>query len=181
MARINVGDKFPNLTVNTTFQTGTTLHQLCAGKKTVIWVLRYIGCTVCHYDVQIAANRYSELTDKGAQVLFVMQSDQAHLAADYAQGALPFEIVSDPEMKFYEALEIKPADSMDALLGDRKEALMAKGAKAKEMGFVHGDYEGNEQQLPAMFIVAADGTVEYAKYAENIVDLPDFDEVLTLV
>lgn len=181
MARINVGDKFPNLTVNTAFKTGTTLHDLCTGKKTVIWVLRYIGCTVCHYDVQIAANRYSELTEKGAQILFVMQSDQAHLAADYAQGALPFDIVSDPEMKFYKELEILPAESMEALLGDQKEALMAKGAKAKEMGFSHGDYEGDEQQLPAMFIVDAHGVVEYVKYAENIVDLPDFDEVLTLV
>ena len=44
-----------------------------------------------------------------------------------------------------------------------------------------GDYEGNELQLPAMFIVNEDGVVEYANYARNIVDLPTVDEVLAML
>ena len=59
--------------------------------------------------------------------------------------------------------------------------LKEKGGKAREAGFVHGDYEGNELQLPAMFIVNEDGVVEYANYARNIVDLPTVDEVLAML
>ena len=53
-----------------------------------------------------------------------------------------------------------------------------KADKCKAYGFEHGDYEGNELQLPAMFIVGKDGTVEFAHYAKGIVDMPVIDEVL---
>ena len=59
--------------------------------------------------------------------------------------------------------------------------LKEKGAKAAACGFSHGDYEGNEQQLPAMFIVDEDRTINYVHYAKNIMDMPTVDEVLNLL
>ena len=56
-----------------------------------------------------------------------------------------------------------------------------KVGKAREAGFVHGDYEGDEMQLPAMFIAGQDGTVEYVNYARNIMDMPKLNEVLELL
>ena len=67
---------------------------------------------------------------------------------------------------------------MKALLGDGLEKLQAKGAAAAEAGFSHGKYEGNEQQLPALFIVDAAGKVLTAHYARDIMDMPTIDEVL---
>lgn len=66
---------------------------------------------------------------------------------------------------------------MDGVLDELKE----KGAAAREAGFVHGDYEGNEMQLPAMFIVNEDGIIEYVRYAKNIMDMPKIDEVLAML
>ena len=40
-------------------------------------------------------------------------------------------------------------------------------------GYSHGKYEGEELQLPALFILAPDMGIEYARYAKNLADLPD--------
>lgn len=182
MARLSAGDRFPEFTFSTHLMDGLDSHSVLKG-KTVFWVLRYIGCTVCRYDVHLISQRYSEFTDKGAQVFVVMQSDRAHVQKDLSstETVLPFEIICDPEAKIYELLSIEPAADMQSLVGDDMDALREKGRKAAECGFSHGDYEGNEQQLPAMFIVDEDGTVEYARYATTITDLPSVDEVLSLL
>ena len=71
MAKLNVGDKMPNFTFNTQKRDGVTIEEAVKGKKkTVFWVLRYIGCTVCRYDVHVLSQRYQEFLDKDAQVLW---------------------------------------------------------------------------------------------------------------
>ncbi|MBR0138370.1 MAG: redoxin domain-containing protein [Erysipelotrichaceae bacterium] len=182
MAKISVGEKFPSFYFNT--QNRSDVNSLeCLKGKTVFWVLRYIGCTVCRYDVHLIAQRYDEFVNKGAQVFVVMQSDVDHVVNDLrnTDETLPFEIICDPTLAIYYLLSIEPAESMEKLGGGRFDELKEKGAKARECGFVHGDYEGNEQQLPAMFIVEEDGTVCYAHYAENIMDMPKIDDVLELL
>ncbi len=180
MAQLTVGDKMPNLQFNTAYKNDLHVQDILTG-KTVFWVLRYIGCTVCRYDVHLIAQRYEEFKALGAQVFVVMQSDQVHVQKDLAEVKLPFEIICDTDMNFYNTLDIAPAKSMEELVGDQMDQLQAKGAKAAEAGFKHGDYEGNEQQLPAMFIVDETGTITYAHYATTIVDMPNIDEVLNIL
>jgi peroxiredoxin len=112
-----------------------------------------------------------------------MQSDREHVINDLknTNTELPFEIICDNDQKIYNMLCIEAAQSGEELLGNRGDDLKAKGAAARAAGFAHGDYEGNELQLPAMFIVNEDGVVEYANYARNIVDLPTVDEVLAML
>ena len=182
MAKYQVGDKMPQLVFDTAYQTQVKMKDVLQG-KTVFWVLRYIGCTVCRYDVHLIQERYEEFKNKNAKVLVVMQSDQQHIQNDLKDIQLPFDIICDPEMKVYNELSIEPANSMQELGGgaDNIALLKAKGAKAAACGFSHGDYEGNEQQLPAMFIVEEDGTICYAHYAKHIMDMPTIDEVLELL
>jgi peroxiredoxin len=182
MARISAGDRFPSFTFDTHLRDGLDSLSVLDG-KTVFWVLRYIGCTVCRYDVHLISERYDEFREKGAQVFVVMQSDRAHIEKDLSSTdtVLPFEIICDPEAKIYDLLSIEPAADMQSLVGNDMEALREKGRKAAECGFSHGDYEGNEQQLPAMFIVNESGGVEYAHYAESIADMPSVDDVLGLL
>ncbi len=182
MAKLSAGDRFPEFPFSTHLRDDLSSHSVLSG-KTVFWVLRYIGCTVCRYDVHLIAQRYDEFREKGAQVFVVMQSDRAHVLNGLSSTGtvLPFEIICDPEMEIYSLLSIEPAADMQALLGDGMDALKEKGQKAAECGFSHGDYEGNEQQLPAMFIVSEEGNVEYAHYASAIMDMPSVDEVLDLL
>ena len=181
MAKLSQGDAFPALPVNLLYGGEAVTTDLFTEPKTVIWALRYIGCTVCRYDIHVAATRYEEVKAKGAKIVFMLQSDKDLLAEELKEAPLPFDVICDPEMKIYKELEIEPAQSMEALVGDRLDDLKAKGAAAAACGFSHGKYEGNEQQLPAMFIVGADGKVEKAIYAETIVGLPTLDELLEIL
>ena len=130
MAKLNTGDKLPSFTFDTHLRDGLGSLSVLRG-KTVFWVLRYIGCTVCRYDVHLIAQRYDEFTAKGAQVFVVMQSDRDHVQKDLAatDTVLPFEIICDPDQKIYDLLSIEPAESMEALAGGNRDALMEKGAK----------------------------------------------------
>ena len=182
--RLKTGDKFPEFTFSTGYRDNlNSLKVIKDKKKTVFWVLRYIGCTVCRYDVKQIADNYQKFIDRDAQVYVVMQSDRTHIQRDLESGntVLPFKIICDPEMKIYRLLEIGSAPTKEELSAGVLTELKQKAAEAKEAGFVHGDYEGDELQLPAMFIVDENGTVDYVNYAGNIMDMPKVDEVLKLL
>lgn len=182
MTKLNVGDTFPSITFNTAYRNDLRTPDIFRG-STVFWVLRYIGCTVCRYDVKLLAERWQEFRDKNTQIYVLMQSDAAHVQADLQKTdtVLPFEIITDPEQKIYQLLSVEPAESMDALVAGVSKQLQEKAKLARRAGFSHGDYEGNEQQLPALFIVNEDGIVTYAHYAETIMDMPSIDDVLSLL
>ena len=185
MPRINVGEKMPEFVFNTGYRTGVKLYDGTAD-KTVLWVVRYIGCPPCRYDAHVIGQRIDEFKAKGANIFVLMQSDQAHIQEDLERTGEPdlaVEIIADPDMVIYKALDIKPAESMEALMGTPEDAakLMAKGELVKAAGYTHGDYEGDEQQLPALFIIGKDGTVEVAHYARSMGDMPTVDEVLAML
>ncbi len=177
MAKLKAGDKMPNFTFDTAYETGKTLYPELEG-PTFIWFLRYYGCTVCQVDIHRLQENYGDFLAKGAKVMVVMQSKPAVIAGEVPPGKLPFDIICDPEMKLYEELEILPAKNM---LGLASLKLPAKMKEAKALGFEHGEYEGNEQQLPALFLLDADGTVKFAHYAKNLTDMPPIAQMLQMV
>lgn len=180
MEKYKVGDLFPDITFKTAYKQDIHTKDILKG-KTVFWVLRYIGCPVCRLDVTLIAKRYEEFREKGAQVFVVMQSDQEHIREALKDVELPYEIICDDDMKFYEQLHILPAGSFEVLAGKMNEEFMEKSTQAKEAGYFHGDYEGDELQLPALFIVDSTGKIEHAHYAGELMDMPDIDEVLGLL
>lgn len=181
MAKLVVGDKMPNFTVDTVFENGVTIEKIVDGKPTMFMVLRYIGCTVCRYDVHVLTQRYQEFTDKGVNVAVVMQSTPEIVQRDLDGATLPFYLICDSKQEIYNTLEINAAPSMEALLGDSLAKLQEKGAKAAAAGFAHGDYEGIEEQLPAFFFVNPDLTVKEAHYGKTIMDMPTVDEMLAKI
>ena len=179
--KLKVGDVIPDMPVTAAFGTADTLYGLIGGKNTLIWAVRYIGCPPCHLDTRRLAERYDRLKAAGANVVVVMQSDPAVLREATAGEDIPFDILCDPEMKFYKALEIEPAKDMEEAAGKALgglEKLMEKGKACEELGYTHGKYEGDELQLPAVFVVDGKGEVKYAHYARYIADLPPYDEMV---
>lgn len=94
---------------------------------------------------------------------------------------LPFEIISDPDEVLYRTLSIRAAENVEELRGSDMTRLLAKRKAAEDAGYVHGDYEGNELQLPALFILDDQGTVLYSHYVQTLMDMPDIDQVLQLI
>ncbi len=57
----------------------------------------------------------------------------------------------------------------------------AKLAKVTLSGLKHGDYEGDELQLPAVFVVTPDLTVVHARYGKAAGDVPTPEELTELL
>lgn len=180
MAKLNVGELMPDFTYETPFAQGLTLGETAAkARKTALIFMRYYGCTLCQYDIHQLYMHYNELIAGGGQILVVLQSDPKKLADDLkTPEALPFPIICDPEQKLYREFSIEPAASK-AKMADVK--VMAKIAKATAAGFKHGDYEGNELQLPAAFVLDAGRKLTYVRYAQTVSDMPEIGELVELL
>lgn len=177
MSKLISGSKMPNFTFDTIYNKNCNLNASLAQGKTALVFLRYYGCTMCQYDILQLAEHYGDITAKNSKAYVVLQSDPAKMAAQVGPEDLPFEIICDPEMKLYKEFEILPFE------GDPKitEKEMAKFTALKSSGLQHGEYEGEEKQLPALFILDSESTILTAHYAESLADMPDMAKLAELL
>jgi len=179
MSKLSVGQTLPEFTYDTPFASGLSMAETAKkARKTALIFLRYYGCTLCQYDIHQFALKHAEITAAGGQMLVVLQSDPAKLAAQIAPDSLPFDILCDPDQKLYKDFEIPPAPSMEAMIDP---SAVAKIAKAKLAGYKHGDYEGEELQLPAAFVVDEHMVLTYAHYGKTAGDIPTPEELKELL
>ena len=64
MSKVKVDDILPDFKVTTNIHDDVQLSSLI-NQKTVFWIIRYIGCTVCRYDVHLLSVNYNRIKDKG--------------------------------------------------------------------------------------------------------------------
>jgi peroxiredoxin len=178
MAKLAVNQKMENFSFDTPYEKGVDLAKEAEGKKTVLLFLRYFGCTLCRLDMHLLREKYAEITGAGGQVLVVLQSDPALVARETEPDPFPFKVICDPGQDLYRRFDIKPAKSKLTLAGGKS---MAKIAQLKKYPFTHGEYEGDELQLPACFVLDPSFTVRYARYAKNAADIPNPDELLKII
>lgn len=169
----------PDFTFDTPFESGCTLREVVQrASKTALLFLRYYGCTLCQLDIRRLANHYEEICAGGGQVLVVLQSEPETISSQIRKEDLPFDIICDPQQNLYRELEIEAAKSM-ASMADVK--AMMKLAKATASGIKHGKYEGNEQQLPAAFVMDRELQLSYVRYAKTLSDMPEIKELISLL
>lgn len=176
--KLTKGSTMPTFTFDTPYESGRDLYETVGQTPTFLLFLRYYGCTICQLDIHHLKENYEAFEQAGAKVMVVLQSKPEVIAKDVKQGELPFEIICDPQQKLYEQFEILPAKSK---LGLASIATIKKIRAAKKAGLVHGAYEGEELQLPALFLLGNEGRVQFAHYAKNAADLPSHEEMLALV
>lgn len=112
------------------------------------------------------------MNERGIKPTVILQSSPENANK---LGTLRFPVICDPDEKLYKIYSIMPAIEKKALITssglDRIEAATAAG-------YHHGEYEGNENQLPALFVINSQGTVEYAKYLTDVDIQPALDQIL---
>ena len=110
----------------------------------------------------------------------VLQSKPEIVLRDMNGQTLPFHLVCDPTESLYKELEIgdMTPESMKNMNEEEQARMAVKIQGMKENGYEHGDYEGNEAQLPAFFAVDGEMNVVEAHYARNLGDMPFAGEVL---
>lgn len=180
MEKLEIGQIMPDFEYETPFSAGHTLSETAAkAPKTALVFLRYWGCPLCQYDIHLLAQAHADICAGGGQLFVVLQSDPKALAEKLgSKEALPFDIICDPEQKLYQQFAIEPAASM-MKMADLK--MVGRILKATKLGIKHGDYEGNEQQLPAAFVVDGERKVLYAHYAATVSDMPDAAELAKIL
>lgn len=185
MSKISVGQTMPDFQVLTSIDGETSLHKLAKKTgKTILWVLRYIGCPTCRYDVHMLAQNYDRFTEKNAQVCVVMQSRIEFVREATKEENIPFEIICDEKQEIYQTLSIEATQTKEERLPKTEEGVIRleeKRKRVKEEGFTHGVSEGNEQQLPALFIIDQNAKVLYVHYAADMIDMPSVDEAVSLI
>ena len=140
--------------------------------------LRYYGCRICQLDLRDLDQGYEAVRRAGGRVVVVLQSKREVLEAAAEEKPFPYTVICDPDQKLYKMFEILPAADKDELKGGNAPQ---KAARAAELGMVHGEYEGNELQLPAAVLVDGSMTVRYAHYGENAADTPAVEEIVRLM
>ena len=154
-------------------------------KYTYLIFLRYYGCTSCQVDLMDLSAVYDKFVEKDAQILVVLQSKPEILAQGIETQGIPFKLISDPEQKLYPLYHVQAVDGYEAMqagmtpkAGQKFAAKMERGSAA---GLTHGEYEGNEYQLPGYFLIDSDMNLLKAHRAENMADMPMGAEYLDLI
>lgn len=167
-----------NFMYDTAYETGKDYFKNKGNKIGILAFLRYYGCTICQLDIIEFNKLYEKFEEIGADVKIILQSTPKIIKEADKEIKLKFEIICDPKQELYKKFEIKAAESLEVLkMGNIGE----KVADAKSMGLSHGEYEGNELQLPAMFIVDGNNKVIYSHYGKDGADIPRAKEVLNRV
>lgn len=187
MARLVKGDKFPDFTVNTIYGTDLvndiTIKEITGGKPTMFWFLRYMGCPPCRLDVHLLTMKKTEFDAKGVNIVVVMQSRPEIVLQDMIDKTLPFHLVCDTRQELYKTLELGERKSgwRDEMTEEDKVKQQYKAGIINELGIVHGEYEGNEEQAPAWFYIDSDMTVIESHYGKYTSDMPLADEALAKI
>lgn len=186
MPHVSIGEQFPDLMFETYSGKKMQVSQAIKGKRyTVFWMMRYIGCRLCQYDLDSLAENYNRFIDTNTQVFAVIQSRQETVKKLKGEYNVPFEIICDTKHEFYDALDVKATAARDKrmpkdALGKEKHACKMQKVEARNYSKISGDGE-EVQQLPALFIVNEEGKLIYTHYAEYTVDIPEIDEMIKLL
>lgn len=185
MRKLHEGEIFPDFPLMLAFEGEKMVHDILSKQKfTIFWFMRYLGCTFCNYDIHQIAEQYSIFRQREAQVVIVLQSRLSVIEEELEGMKHPAKIVCDPECLLYDSLNIPATATKEERMPKTRtgiEKLEGKRRQVKAAGYIHGKYEGREQQLPAIFIMDEDGIVRYAHYAENSIDMPEIDDIADIL
>nr|WP_325229896.1 redoxin domain-containing protein [uncultured Oscillibacter sp.] len=180
MVRYKAGDILHAFLYDTPFDRGLDLAKTArqVPGNTALVFLRYYGCRLCQYDMRQFAENYPLIAETGGQLLVVLQSDPVALRQQTDPGELPYELVCDPEQRLYRGLGIAPAPSKEALGDERTDK---KLRIIEQSGLQHGLYEGNELQLPAVFVMTPHLSLTHVHYGVSAGDVPTPEELAALL
>lgn len=179
MAQLKKGSLLPEFRYNTPFENDLVIGNIVSkAAKTAIIFLRYYGCPTCQLDMHNISKNYNEIVGEDGQIVVVLQSSAENLKKLITKDTFPFPIICDPQQELYKQFGINKAASMAKMMDVKS---VAKVVKATAKGIKHGEYEGEELQLPAFFIVDKNLEIIHCHYGKSIGDVPTNEELKTLL
>lgn len=174
--RVFTGSQLDDVVYQTPWRKGKLSEMV--DRPVFLLFLRYYGCTICQLDMQHLKRDYYKITDTGAKVMVVLQSDPDGIRNQIGEDTFPFEIICDPDQELYRRYNVAPALSKEKMADLN---VLKKIGEARAFGLTHGAYEGNELQLPAVFLVEPGLRVREAHYASTPADVPDAEQMVAWI
>ncbi|MBI9105606.1 MAG: GNAT family N-acetyltransferase [Spirochaetales bacterium] len=175
--KLSEGKEAPDFNFDTPWTQNQRFHDYLADGKTILIFLRYMGCPICQMRISSLRNDWTRFKAKGVNVLLVLQSTPENITSVVSKADIPFTIVCDPEEKIFGQYKVTGGN----LFQYAAPSVLSKVMEAKKAGIEHGPNEGNERQLPAVFLINEEKQIRHAYYGKNVGDSPDNEELLQLV
>ncbi len=151
--KLKVGDKAPLFKLDS-YNAGTIdLGELIGKQKIVLIFSRYFGCPICQLDLNILMESVPEINNKGAKLLYVTQSGEKVAQEFIAKYKIEFPVIPSSKKELYAEY------GLGLMNEEAVKKVKSKFKEATERGFVHGDYEGWENQGPGQFVIGEDGNI----------------------
>ena len=172
--RLSLGVQAPNFTFDTVTEQSLDFYRTIIGKRSVLFFLRYAGCPICQMKLRDILLHHGDFKAAGLEVFVILQSVPSTVREALAGAPVPFRIVCDSNGRIFRLYGVSAGNIFQYLAP----SVILKAIKAARAGIKHGKKEGNEMQLPAVFIVSTGGTIDYAYYGMNIGDVPENSVIL---
>ncbi len=176
--KLKLNEKAPNFTYDTPNAQGLDFYKSLKARKNILVFSRYIGCSLCQLKLKETVEGYKDFRAAGADVFFFLQSTEENAKERLREMGVKFTVVLDPEQKIYQLYDVTPAKSKLGMLSFKA---LKEIRQVKKLGLEHGEYEGNELQLPATFILDKKAIVKYAHYGKSVSDMPNNKELMALL
>lgn len=151
--KLKVGDKAPLFKLDS-YNAGTIdLGELIGKQKIVLIFSRYFGCPICQLDLNILMESVPEINNKGAKLLYITQSGEKVTQEFIAKYKIEFPVIASSKKELYAEY------GLGLMNEEAVKKVKSKFKEATERGFVHGDYEGWENQGPGQFVIGEDGNI----------------------
>ncbi len=138
-----------------------------------LWLIfyRYPGCPLCNLHLNAVKKRCPDLMKRGLKIIAIFESSPDKFKS-LKEPFPDFPLISEPEKKLYELYETE--ESLKAVL---KPSVVVTFIKAILNGNPQGKIDGKIGQVPAHFLIAEDGIIQYFYYGKSIGDHISFTSV----
>ena len=172
--RLAPGMAVPDFRYDTIDKRAVDFRPNTNGQRGALFFLRYVGCPVCQLKLAQLTKDHDLFHGAGLRVFAVLQSNPSTVAEALSGRQLPFTIICDPDGEIFERFGVAPGNLLTYLAP----SALRESRRASREGFRHGKREGNEMQLPAVFVTTEKGLIEYAYYGATIADVPSAKVIL---
>ncbi len=172
------GERMPDFIYDSPYESGKSFLSDSTGKRTALIFSRYYTCGLCQSLLSELSENADKLKEKELQVKIVLQSTPESVREALGEeNPYPFEIICDPTQSLYKRFEVFPAGMMEMMaMGGLKQMMMDMAGNPNPV-----KPEGNQAQLPALFMIDEEGNICHAEYPATMTGLPGVDEMCDLM
>jgi peroxiredoxin len=145
-----------------------------SGRVTHLQFRRFAGCPVCNVHLQSFVKKYDELVGAGIREVVVFHSSRERFKP--YQSHYPFEVICDPEKKFYREFGVE--SSISAIFSWATWRAAFEGMLLPGQPKFVSSPVGGRLGLPADFLIAPDGRIIDSHYGQHAYDQWSVEEVL---